>query len=121
MAMKVMELMKQLEGAKEEQMTLMAALDNKKANEQEELNIKKGELAIKQEEAKTKRIETLAKIEEMKLKAEGNEQEALADFADAISDMDADRQTDKEVLSLILSKLEQLDGAMTQRAEQPAT
>lgn len=119
MAMKVMELIKQLEASKEEQQTILAALDNKKANEAEELNIKKGELAIKQEEAKTKRIETLAKIEEMKIKAEGNEHEALADFADAIMEMDADRQTDKEVLSVILSKLEQLDGAMTSRVEQP--
>lgn len=112
MAMKLMEVMKELQATKEQEQMLMAALEDKKKNEAEELNIKKGELGVKQEQAKTQRLETLAKIEEMKIKAEGNEKEALADFADAITDMDADSQETKQVLSLIMDKLEMLDGAM---------
>lgn len=112
MAVKLMETVKQLDGMKAEQEQLLIALDEKKKNEAEELQIKRDEVKIKAQDAETKRIETLAKIQEMKLKAEGAEAEALADFADAIMDMDAQSQEVRQVLPIIMDKLEQLDAAM---------
>lgn len=119
MAAKMVELMKQLEASQKELEMAMAALDNKRKNEEFENQIKSGELKVKATDSETKRIETLAKIEEMKLKAQGAESEALADFADAIMEMDAEQQSVRNALPMIMSKLSQIDMLLAQQAKNP--
>jgi len=114
MAMKLMEAMKQLDAAKQQEDMLMAALEDKKKNEQAELGIKQGELQVKQSEAQTERLMTQAKILEMELKSKGAESEALSDITEAIMDIEqflraqSERtQEHNEVLDALISAKEQ--------------
>lgn len=119
MASMVMELKKQLEGAKQEMNILQTALDEKKKNEQAELSLKDREVGIKAEEAKTKRLETMAKIEEMKINSQGLMGEVSADLADAIMEMDGSRQEHEQVISTLIDQVAELKAAIAQPEQLP--
>jgi hypothetical protein len=64
-------------------------------------------------------METIAKIKEMGIKMKGAESEALADFADAMIEMDLDSQKMKQVLPQIMNKLSQLERIVALQASNP--
>ncbi len=120
----IMALTQRIKAMEDQKMTALAALDDKKRNEAEELNLKSREVAVKEQDEKRKWLETMAKIEEMKQKSEGAAAESLADFAEAIFDMDAENKRTQQILPEVLNKLDQLEavlanGAASQPQGQP--